>query len=308
MKKHVTYEKPENCGQELRGKSPRAAADRGKRPIAPYGGGASRGKSHMSGFAAAGYEGDGVRRGYRREVVTAYGTRDRAVEKPVVVRKAASAKKAMSTKKAATVSEAARRRREMAVLINKNESRKAGKRARRQAEKKAREQAGKGAGRRGYVTLERAQALVEGALVLPLLVLMLALTVQSCWTIYTASCVTPAISHAKYSIGVSDLATGVDANELLKARMLEAEPVLASGELTVTDAKIEVDSAAKPIVLNWTDTEKYHIVTKNELTDRAHITAHVEYKPVNIFDVFGNLVFVREVEASKVVDERFELR
>ena len=90
--------------------------------------------------------------------------------------------------------------------------------------------------------------------------------------------------------------------------MLEAEPVLASGELTVTDAKIEVDSAAKPIVLNWTDTEKYHIVTKNELTDRAHITAHVEYKPVNIFDVFGNLVFVREVEASKVVDERFELR
>ena len=69
MKKHATYEKPESCGQELRGKSP------------------------IRGFAAAGYEGEGVRRGYRGEVVTAYGMRDRAVEKPVVVKKAASTKR-----------------------------------------------------------------------------------------------------------------------------------------------------------------------------------------------------------------------
>jgi len=154
----------------------------------------------------------------------------------------------------------------------------------------------------------RGQVAVEAAIVIPFLIIILAGIVQASWSIFVASSISPAITHAQYSITAADMAAGADANELLRERMIEAAPALASGTLTVTEAKITVASDADVIEqLDDDDFDKYLVATKNERTTRANITAHVEYEPVTLLSLFGHARFVRDVDASKIVEERFEL-
>lgn len=155
---------------------------------------------------------------------------------------------------------------------------------------------------------ERGQASVEAALVVPALVLIVFGLLQACWIIFCSTSLSAAVEHAQYSI-TAEQAASQDPDELMRDKVLDAAPGLAGGTLTVTGTQIKaLPSEAKSEELPDEDFERYRLATKNELTQRVEVTSEVVYQPASFAPgLIPTPKFVREVKASRIVSERFEL-
>ena len=154
---------------------------------------------------------------------------------------------------------------------------------------------------------EKGQGLVEAVITLPLLLIAVFMVIQFGWTLFTASSLNYACTHAGYVITAEEASAG-NADELVKAKLVEASPWLASGTLTVSNATVttlptEIESKR----LSTSDIKNYRITTKNEKTVRVMVSADVEYQPVTLFGVSDPMKYTRHIESSKITAETFEL-
>ena len=155
---------------------------------------------------------------------------------------------------------------------------------------------------------EKGQSSVEAAFALPMFTIAAFMLIQFGWMVYAASSLSYACTHAQYIIAEVDAPAGADMNVLVRDKLIEASPLLASGELKVSNAKVEVlPSTIETRLLPDEDFFEYAIATKNEYTARVAVSADVEYQPIIIFGVTSPVKYSRHIESSKITTETFEL-
>jgi len=158
------------------------------------------------------------------------------------------------------------------------------------------------------VKSRKGQSTVEAALIVPLFTIVAFIVIQYGWVMYTASTLTYACTHAQYVIAPEDVVGTVDMNELVREKMIDSAPMLQSGTLTVSNAKIEsLPTKYETIDLPDSEFDEYLIASKNEKTVRLKVSADVEYRPVVLFGVTPQSVYTRHIESSKITSETFEL-
>lgn len=156
--------------------------------------------------------------------------------------------------------------------------------------------------------IQRGQALVEAALVIPTITLMTFFIIQFGWVLYTGSCLSYACSHAQYVVTEAEAEATSDYEALVRSKLLEASPILGSGTLMVEDAHVKIEpTQVESHQLSDQDFLEYTIGSKNEKTTRMSVTANVTYQPVMLFGITAPVKYVRHIDGSKITSELFEL-
>ena len=151
------------------------------------------------------------------------------------------------------------------------------------------------------------QATFEAAIILPLIAFLAFLGMQALWSLQCGDALTSAIEHVRNSVRVGDECSGEAANAHVKRMLIEAQPLLAAGELEVAGACIKADPPeASTVMLPDDDFDEYRIATKSAIANRVRIVATITYKPPALFwptqPVYG-----QNVDTAVLVEERFEV-
>lgn len=154
---------------------------------------------------------------------------------------------------------------------------------------------------------ERGQAAIEAAIILPLVMVLGLLGLQSLWSLQCGDALASAIEHVRHSVRPGDECAGEAACIHIKNKLVETQPLLAAGKLEVRDAAITQDpSVTDTRELPDEDFDEYSIATKNVVFTRMRMKATVVYEPPAFFS--GAMpTYGRNVDAAVLVEERFEV-
>lgn len=161
---------------------------------------------------------------------------------------------------------------------------------------------------RSRIDGNRGQSTVQVAVCLPLFLLFLAFSIQIGWVLFCNVALDASLEHVRYAVDSGDIGSGEQAAQTIADEIVEMHPLLASGELVVSEARIEaVEGRAQTSYLPDADFEEYSIATVNSAADRISVKATVTYEPAQIFPLPQRIVFTRHIDSLKEYNMSFEV-